>query len=39
MVMGPVPALPDEDYWSVRAAFAERAFGLAAGDIQQRQAV
>lgn len=39
MAMGPVPALPDDDYWSVRAAFAERAFGLAASDIQQRQAI
>lgn len=38
MVMGPVPALPDDDYWSVRAAFAEQAFGLPARDIQQRQA-
>lgn len=38
MVMGPVPALPDEDYWQVRAAFAQQAFGLSAADIQQRQA-
>jgi hypothetical protein len=38
MVMGPVPALPDDDYWSVRAAFVEQAFGLAPRDIRQRQA-
>lgn len=37
MVMGPVPALPDDDYWSVRANFLEQAFGLSYGDIQQRQ--
>lgn len=37
MVMGPVPALPDDDYWSVRADFAEQAFGLSYRDIQQRQ--
>ena len=39
MVMGPVPALPVEEYWSVRAAYAEQAFGISASDIQQRQAV
>ncbi|TDV58143.1 uncharacterized protein DUF1835 [Pseudomonas graminis] len=39
MVMGPVPALPDDDYWAVRAAFAQHAFGLSAGDAGQRQAV
>lgn len=38
MVMGPVPALPADEYWSVRAAFAEQAFGLPSRDIQQRQA-
>lgn len=38
MVMGPVPALPDDDYWAVRAAFAVQAFGLPPGDIRQRQA-
>lgn len=37
MVMGPVPASPDDDYWSVRAGFAEQAFGLSYSDIQQRQ--
>lgn len=37
MVMGPVPALPDDDYWSVRATFIEQAFGLSARDIHQRQ--
>jgi hypothetical protein len=39
MVMGPVPALPDDDYWAVRAAFATEAFGLPARDIQQRQLI
>ncbi len=39
MVMGPVPALPEEEYWSVRAAFVERAFGLAAADVHQRQTI
>ncbi|HEX8587757.1 DUF1835 domain-containing protein [Pseudomonas sp.] len=39
MVMGPVPALPDDDYWATRAAFARQAFGLSARDIQQRQAI
>lgn len=38
MVMGPVPALPDDDYWAVRAVFAQQAFGLSARDAQQRQA-
>ncbi|MGG5288730.1 DUF1835 domain-containing protein [Pseudomonas shirazensis] len=38
MVMGPVPALPDDDYWQVRAAFIEQTFGLSARDAQQRQA-
>lgn len=38
MVMGPVPALPEDDYWGVRADFAARAFGLPLSDIQQRQA-
>ncbi|MGH8462942.1 MAG: DUF1835 domain-containing protein, partial [Pseudomonas sp.] len=38
MVMGPVPALPDDEYWSVRAAYAQQAFGLSARDIAQRQA-
>jgi len=39
MVLGPVPALPDDDYWLVRAEFAEQAFRLAARDIQARQAI
>jgi hypothetical protein len=39
MVMGPVPALPEDDYWAVRAAFAQQAFGLSERDIQQRQNV
>lgn len=38
MVMGPVPALPDDEYWSVRAAYVQQAFGLSARDIAQRQA-
>lgn len=38
MVMGPVPAVAEDKYWSVRAAFLEQAFGLALSDIQQRQA-
>ncbi len=39
MVLGPVPALPDDDYWLVRAEFAEQAFRLDARDIQARQAI
>lgn len=39
MVMGPVPALPDDEYWAVRAAFAEQAFGLSPRDAEQRQAM
>lgn len=39
MVMGPVPTLPDDDYWSVRATFVKQAFGLSTHDIQQRQAL
>jgi hypothetical protein len=38
MVMGPVPALPDDSYWQVRTAYVTRAFGLAPQDIAQRQA-
>lgn len=38
MVMGPVPALPDDDYWQVRAAFIQQTFGLSPRDAQQRQA-
>ena len=34
-----MPALPDDDYWATRAAFARQAFGLSARDIQQRQAI
>ncbi|QXI26207.1 DUF1835 domain-containing protein [Pseudomonas vanderleydeniana] len=37
MVMGPVPALPEDDYWRVRAAYVQQAFGLAPRDIEQRQ--
>lgn len=39
MVMGPVPALPEDDYWAVRSAFAQQAFGLSQRDILQRQNV
>ena len=39
MVMGPVSALPDDDYWAVRSAFAQEAFGLTPRDAEQRQAV
>ena len=38
MVMGPVPALPDDQYWSVRATYVQQAFGLLAADVEQRQA-
>jgi hypothetical protein len=38
MVMGPVPALPDDDYWQMRSAYAQQAFNLSAQNIQQRQA-
>lgn len=37
MVMGPVPALPEDEYWAVRADFVKRTFGLTTGDIEQRQ--
>jgi len=39
MVMGPVPALPEEGYWAVRAAFITQTFGLAPQDSEQRQAI
>jgi hypothetical protein len=38
MVMGPVPALPDAQYWQVRAAYVQQAFNLSAQDVEQRQA-
>ncbi|MGE8305642.1 MAG: DUF1835 domain-containing protein [Pseudomonas kermanshahensis] len=38
MVMGPVPALPEDEYWSVRAAYTQQAFNLGAQDVEQRQA-
>ena len=38
MVMGPVPALPEEDYWAVRAAYGQQAFGLSAQEAARRQA-
>ncbi|MDG9813209.1 DUF1835 domain-containing protein [Pseudomonas putida] len=38
MVMGPVPALPDEQYWQVRSAYVQQAFKLSPLDLEQRQA-
>ncbi|GLO56166.1 DUF1835 domain-containing protein [Pseudomonas sp. ITEM 17296] len=38
MVMGPVPALPEDEYWPVRAAYTQQAFNLGAQDVEQRQA-
>lgn len=38
MVMGPVPALPDEQYWQVRSAYVQQAFNLSPLDLEQRQA-
>ncbi|WP_449433541.1 DUF1835 domain-containing protein [Pseudomonas putida] len=38
MVMGPVPALPEDEYWQVRAAYVQQAFNLGAHDVEQRQA-
>ncbi|MFK0310720.1 DUF1835 domain-containing protein [Pseudomonas sp. NPDC090233] len=37
MVMGPVPALPEDQYWQVRATYTQQAFNLGAQDIEQRQ--
>lgn len=39
MVMGPVPALPEDDYWAVRTAYVKEAFGLDDRDLFQRQAL
>ncbi|MBH3448680.1 DUF1835 domain-containing protein [Pseudomonas putida] len=38
MVMGPVPARPDEQYWQVRSAYVQQAFRLSPQDLEQRQA-
>lgn len=38
MVMGPVCALPEEQYWQVRAAYIQQAFNLSIQDVEQRQA-
>ncbi|MEE1888962.1 DUF1835 domain-containing protein [Pseudomonas carassii] len=38
MVMGPVPALPEEDYWRTRTAYVQRVFRLDTADLAQRQA-
>lgn len=37
MVIGPVPALPDERYWQVRADYLRQAFDLDIQDIERRQ--
>ncbi|MBI6920807.1 MULTISPECIES: DUF1835 domain-containing protein [Pseudomonas] len=39
MVMGPVPALPEAQYWQVRGAYVQQAFKLTPQDLEQRQAV
>jgi hypothetical protein len=39
VVMGPVPAASEQDYWAARAAYIQRAFGLKARDVEQRQAL
>ncbi|MGV5525022.1 hypothetical protein DBB42_00470 [Pseudomonas plecoglossicida] len=38
MVMGPVCALPEEQYWQVRAAYIQQAFNLSIQDVEQRLA-
>ena len=38
MVMGPVPALPEDRYWPVRGAFIQQAFNLSAEAVAPRQA-
>ncbi|WP_286919314.1 DUF1835 domain-containing protein [Pseudomonas sp. UBA6753] len=38
MVMGPVCALPEEQYWQARAAYIQQAFNLSTQDVEQRQA-
>ncbi|MDV5098870.1 DUF1835 domain-containing protein [Pseudomonas sp. LSJ-87] len=38
MVMGPVCALPEEQYWQARAAYIQQAFNLSIQDVEQRQA-
>lgn len=38
MVMGPVPALAEDDYWRVRSAYVQRVFNLDPRDVAQRQA-
>lgn len=39
MVMGPVPALPEAQYWQVRGAYVQQVFKLTPQDLEQRQAV
>ncbi|MFJ4387593.1 DUF1835 domain-containing protein [Pseudomonas sp. NPDC089408] len=38
MVMGPVPALPEQPYWQVRGAYVQQAFNLDAAEVAARQA-
>ncbi len=38
MVMGPVPALPEQQYWQVRGAYVQQAFNLGTEDVVARQA-
>jgi len=38
MVMGPVPAAPDDTYWQIRTEYVLKVFALAPQDIAQRQA-
>ncbi|MBK4995669.1 DUF1835 domain-containing protein [Pseudomonas sp. S37] len=37
MVMGPVPALPEQQYWQVRGAYVQQAFNLDAAEVAARQ--
>ncbi|MFK3820311.1 DUF1835 domain-containing protein [Pseudomonas sp. NPDC089407] len=37
MVMGPVPALPEQPYWQVRGAYVQQAFNLDAAEVAARQ--
>jgi hypothetical protein len=37
MVMGPVPALPEDEYWRVRGDYVRKVFNLAPRDVEQRQ--
>ena len=37
MVMGPVPALPEQQYWQVRGAYVQQAFNLDTAEVAARQ--